>query len=51
VASLEVVVDPVCGMDVDVVAAKYHSVHDGRDYWFCASACQRAFDRDPGAYT
>jgi YHS domain-containing protein len=30
--------------------AKYHAVHDGRDYWFCASACQRAFDRDPAAF-
>jgi xanthine dehydrogenase accessory factor len=49
-ARTDVAVDPVCGMDVNVSDAKYHTVHDGRDYWFCASACQRAFERDPAAF-
>lgn len=49
-SSINVAVDPVCGMDVNVSDAKHHAVHDGRDYWFCASACQRAFERDPSAY-
>jgi xanthine dehydrogenase accessory factor len=43
-------VDPVCGMVVDIADAKYHAVRDGRDYWFCTSGCQRAFERDPAAY-
>jgi xanthine dehydrogenase accessory factor len=42
--------DPVCGMTVDVADAKYHSLHDGDDYWFCAPGCQAAFDRDPAAF-
>ena len=40
-------VDPVCGMTVLVDDAKYHTVHEGSDYWFCAPGCQRAFQSDP----
>jgi xanthine dehydrogenase accessory factor len=43
-------VDPVCGMTVFVEAAKYHTVHDGADYWFCAAGCLHAFESNPGAY-
>ena len=42
--------DPVCGMTVLVDDAKYHTVHDGTDYWFCAPGCLRAFTADPNAY-
>ena len=37
-------IDPVCGMTVYVDDAKYHTVHDGTDYYFCAAGCQRAFE-------
>ena len=40
-------VDPVCGMTVLVDDAKYHTVHEGADYWFCAPGCLRAFEADP----
>jgi xanthine dehydrogenase accessory factor len=43
-------VDPVCGMTVFVDTAKYHTVHDGTDYWFCAPGCLRTFENDPSAY-
>ena len=43
-------IDPVCGMTVFVDDAKHHSVYAGTDYWFCASGCQRAFERDPAAF-
>jgi xanthine dehydrogenase accessory factor len=43
-------VDPVCGMSVFVDRAKYHAVHDGIDYWFCAAGCLHAFETDPGAF-
>ncbi|HEU5083777.1 MAG TPA: XdhC family protein [Acidimicrobiales bacterium] len=42
-------IDPICGMTVDPAEAKYHSLHDGTDFWFCASGCKRAFDADPEA--
>ena len=44
-------VDPVCGMTVFVEQSKYHTTHDGTDYWFCAPGCLRAFEADPAAYT
>lgn len=40
--------DPVCGMTVDPATARYHSLVDGVDHWFCASGCKRAFDADHG---
>ena len=43
-------VDPVCGMTVFVDRAKYHTVHDDTDYWFCAPGCLHAFESDPTAY-
>jgi xanthine dehydrogenase accessory factor len=43
-------VDPVCGMTVDPMTAKYHSTFEGRDTWFCAPGCKAAFDKDPAAY-
>lgn len=42
--------DPVCGMTVLVADAKYHTVHDGTDYWFCAAGCKRQFDDDPSSF-
>ena len=42
--------DPVCGMTVLVDDAKYHTVHDGTDYWFCAPGCLRAFTADPQTF-
>jgi xanthine dehydrogenase accessory factor len=42
--------DPVCGMTVFVDDAKYHARHAGRDYWFCAAGCRRAFEADPATY-
>ena len=42
--------DPVCGMTVLVDDAKYHAVHHGADYWFCAPGCKRAFTADPQAF-
>ena len=43
-------VDPVCGMTVDPRVTRYHSVHEGRDFWFCAAGCKASFDADPAAY-
>ena len=43
-------IDPVCGMTVLVGDAKYHTMHEGADYWFCAPGCQRAFGSDPQTF-
>jgi xanthine dehydrogenase accessory factor len=35
--------DPVCGMDVDIVTAKWTAERDGQTYYFCAPGCRKAF--------
>jgi YHS domain-containing protein len=48
------VLDPVCGMRVDVAAAEAAGLvveQDGRTYAFCRSGCRRAFLEEPAAYT
>ena len=42
--------DPVCGMSVDVAAARFVSDREGGQVYFCAAGCQRAFESDPAAY-
>jgi YHS domain-containing protein len=43
-------IDPVCGMTVDVAAARFRAEHAGITFYFCAAGCQRAFEADPGAF-
>ena len=43
-------IDPVCGMTVDVVRAESAGLlleHEGRTYAFCRSGCKRAFVEEP----
>lgn len=42
--------DPVCGMSVLVAGARYHAVHDGTYYYFCAPGCRQRFEADPAAF-
>jgi YHS domain-containing protein len=49
----ERVLDPVCGMTVDVAKAEADGLtveHDGRTYAFCRSGCLRAFQEEPATY-
>lgn len=49
----ERVLDPVCGMTVDVATAEGDGLtveHDGRTYGFCRSGCLRAFQEAPASY-
>ena len=49
----ERVLDPVCGMTVDVAKAEEAGLtieHDGRTYAFCRSGCLRAFQEEPATY-
>jgi xanthine dehydrogenase accessory factor len=45
------VVDPVCGMTVQVAGARYMSAHDGKTFVFCGIACKERFDREPARYS
>lgn len=45
--------DPVCGMTVDVARAEAAGLlveHEGRTYAFCRSGCRRAFLEGPEEY-
>ena len=49
----ERVLDPVCGMTVDVAKAEEAGLtteHNGRTYAFCRSGCLRAFAEEPATY-
>lgn len=49
----ERVLDPVCGMTVDVANAEEAGLtleHDGRTYAFCRSGCLGAFQEGPAVY-
>jgi YHS domain-containing protein len=43
-------IDPVCHMEVNEKTAPAKSEYKGKDYYFCAPGCKRAFDKDPGKY-
>ena len=45
-----VAIDPVCGMEVEVVSARWISEHQGETYYFCAPGCKAAFDKTPAEY-
>jgi xanthine dehydrogenase accessory factor len=42
--------DPICGMMVDVSAAKYKSEFRGNSFYFCCSGCKQKFDKQPETY-
>ena len=49
----ETVIDPVCGMTVNVARAEEAGLtleHDGRTYAFCRAGCKRAFEEEPATY-
>jgi YHS domain-containing protein len=49
----ETVLDPVCGMTVNVARAEEAALileHDGRTYAFCRSGCRHAFEAEPATY-
>src|SRR6266545_5749697 len=44
-------VDPVCGMTVQVAGARYTSTYDGKTFIFCGAGCKAHFDREPARYS
>lgn len=44
------VLDLVCGMDIDAKTAKWKSDYKSKAYYFCAPGCKQKFDRDPEKY-
>ena len=49
----EQLIDPVCGMTVDVAGAEAAGLlveHEDRTYGFCRDGCRRAFLEEPATY-
>lgn len=44
------IVDPVCGMTVDLDRTEWSSVYKGLRYYFCAKGCLESFETDPEKY-
>ena len=44
------IIDPVCGMSIDPGATKIMASIEGRDYYFCAEGCRKAFEENPEKY-
>jgi xanthine dehydrogenase accessory factor len=42
--------DPICGMSVDVGAAKYKSEFQGNSFYFCCAGCKQTFDKQRDKY-
>jgi xanthine dehydrogenase accessory factor len=42
--------DPICGMIVDSVTAKFRSEYGGRTIYFCCRHCKEMFDQQPSRY-
>lgn len=49
--SLGKVLDPICGMTVDVKNPPYTTVYDGATVYFCSLACKIEYDQDPSRYS
>jgi len=44
---INMVKDPVCGMNVDEKTATFKSEYMGKTYYFCNQSCKEVFDKNP----
>ena len=49
-SSTTIVKDPVCGMEIEIVAAAGHTEHSGQTYYFCGFKCKEKFDHSPAQF-
>ncbi|MDX1541417.1 MAG: YHS domain-containing protein, partial [Geminicoccaceae bacterium] len=50
-AAVELVRDPVCGMNVDPATGQHRAEHRGETWWFCSGRCREKFAAAPTRYT
>jgi xanthine dehydrogenase accessory factor len=46
----EIAIDPVCGMTVEVAAARHSAEHAGRTWYFCCGGCRERFLAAPARF-
>ncbi len=44
------VLDVVCGMDIDEKTAKWKSEYKGKTHYFCGPICKLEFEKNPEKY-
>jgi YHS domain-containing protein len=44
------VIDPVCGMEIDPKTSAGKSEYQEKTYYFCSMGCKKAFDKEPQKY-
>lgn len=44
------VIDPVCGMEIEEAEAAASRTYKGKTYYFCSQACREKFDQNPEEY-
>jgi YHS domain-containing protein len=49
--NVEVVKDPVCGMEINDLKKSLSAVYKEKDYYFCSEYCKKTFKNDPASYT
>ena len=47
---LQMVIDPVCKMEIDEKASQFKSKAEGKDVYFCCPHCKAIFDKQPSKY-
>ena len=48
--SIDINIDPVCGMQVTRTDPRLMLNHEGRTFYFCADVCRDAFSKAPKKY-
>jgi P-type Cu+ transporter len=43
----DIVIDPVCGMSVEIQSSQFHVVRQGQTFHFCSKHCLKKFTADP----
>jgi len=44
------IIDPVCGMKVNLNKTDIMTTYQGQNYYFCAEMCRREFEANPKRY-
>ena len=47
----DVVIDPICGMELNREEVNEQAEYGGRVYYFCSANCRNQFDVDPLQHT
>ncbi len=50
VGALFIVLDVVCGVEIEEKTAKWKSDYEGKTYYFCDPICKVEFDENPQKY-